>query len=107
MPDKKPEEEMVDATDTEGNPVKVPKTKPEETVPTVKTQRGVIFSRGEQDRLANDNLKEQQDNAPPAGASGTSSPQEASTTSFPATTTGAPARGGATRSTTPRPRGQE
>jgi hypothetical protein len=110
MPDKNqqaaPQDEMVDATDADGNPVKVAKTRPEETVPSVRTQRGAIFSRGEQDRLANENLKTQQE-GPSAGASGTASTQDASTTTFPPTTTGAAARGGATRSSTTRPRGQE
>jgi hypothetical protein len=99
----------VEATDANGEKVMVPKTKPEETVPSVRTQRGAIFSRAEQDRLANANLKAQQDDggSPPIGASGTASPQADNTASLPATTTGAPARGGATRSSTTRPRGQE
>lgn len=99
----------MEATGTNGEKVMVPKTRPEETVPSVRTQRGATFSRAEQDRLANANLKTQQDDggSPPIGTSGTASPQAGGTASLPATTTGAPARGGATRSSTTRPRGQE
>lgn len=100
----------MEATGTNGEKVMVPKTRPEDTVPSVRTQRGAIFSRAEQDRLANANLLAQQEDggSPPTGASGTASPQASSTASLPATATGAPARGGATtRSSTTRPRGQE
>lgn len=98
MPDNKPE--MVEATDTEGKPVMVAKTTPEETVPSVRTQRGTIFSRAEQDRRANVLLKDQQNVGESVGADST---QDASTTSFPPLTSGAPARGGAAKKSTSSP----
>lgn len=101
MPDK---QEMVEGTDTEGKTVMVPKTTPQETVPSVRTQRGTIFSRAEQDRRANEKLKDQQNVGESVGADST---QDASTTNFPPKSSGAPARGGAARTSTTRPSGQE
>lgn len=95
---------MVEGTDKDGKTVMVPKTTPEETVPSVRTQRGVTFSRAEQDRLTNANLAT---GSAPVGESVGASPQDGSATTFPPTTSGAPARGGATRTTPTRPRGQE
>jgi hypothetical protein len=110
MPDKQPE--MVEGLNEKGEVVQVAKTTPEETIPRVRTQKGTIFSRAEQDRLANQNLLNQEDQPsdtvarplPEAGGASIGSTQAPAPASIPSA---APARGGTARSTPTRPRGQE
>jgi hypothetical protein len=87
---------MVEGTKNDGTKVLVPITTPEETVPRVRTQPGVIYSAAEQARLAGQ-LPEGVPVAPQSGPAA-DLPSTPAPRSVPK---GQPARGGAASTPTP------